>query len=193
MRVLRTDFIFDRSQVDVDHDPPDFPAISCAWFKIDEGDVYTRRLPSEFPAGTPLAYSEGGLAPLVDGPTTDQIRAFVSLSLYDIFYEGEEDFGTVTNARVVDWVLDQSIVIEESPPKAVPLKTLIGGSTTMTIGAMVGYGAAPSAYPLLLLITVPMGIIVVGSAAAIAVGIQHGLHELVKQKFNEWKKKPKAR
>lgn len=106
-------------------------------------------------------------------------------------HTGSREPGDVRNPRIVDYLLDQTIVLEESPPKAVPLKSLIGAGSIMSIGAAVGYALAPGTYPLLLLITVPAGIIVIGSAAGVATAMQHGLHEVVRQKFFDRKRKSK--
>jgi hypothetical protein len=191
MRVLQTEFLFDREQVDFDLDPPDYPAISCAWFKIEQADLAAPRSIVSRTIGAEgiMAFASTGFAVLVEKPTQRQIESFIDGCLYERIYEGDAEFEDVNNPRIVEYVLEQTMVIEESPPKAVPLKSLIGTGSVLSIGAMVGYSVTPNGFPLLLFITVPMGMIVIGSAAGIALGMQNGLHELVRKKFKEWMRK----
>jgi hypothetical protein len=185
-RVLQTEFVVERTEVDLDSDPPDYPAISCAWFKLDANEPSAINIVP----GMVIAKSVQSLAPIIEDPTIDQIESFIGQSFQDLEYDGHQVFNFSSNEKLVDWFLEQTMVIEESPPRAEPIRKLIGAGSVMSIGAMVGYSIAPATYPILLFITIPAGMIVIGSAAGIAVGMQHGLHELVKAKFKEWTKKP---
>jgi len=195
MRILQTEFVFDQDEVRESGlaTVAEFPAVSCAWFKLANEDpsrptAAVRRLQP----GQIMAFSEGEFAPLVEVVSDEDVRRFLDGCLYDAVYSASERPGDVRNPRIVDFLLEQTIVLEESPPKAVPFKSLIGGGSIMSIGAAVGYALTPTGFPLLLLITIPTGIIVVGSAAGVATALQHGLHEMVKKKFFERKIKSRT-
>jgi hypothetical protein len=71
-------------------------------------------------------------------------------------------------------------VLEESPPYLVPLQFLVKQSPQIAIGTLIGAGAAGGSYPLMLL-TVPAGIIVVGSAIGISKGLEKGLNKAIER------------
>ena len=75
------------------------------------------------------------------------------------------------NYKLVRQVLQQSIVVEQSPVEAVSFISLLKRAkpSDVAIGAYVGYAAANGNY--LLLLTVPAGILLVGSAIAITAAL----------------------
>jgi hypothetical protein len=85
---------------------------------------------------------------------------------------------SIRNPEHVEFLLDANIVIERSPPEWAPLKMLIRNSNTITVGTMVG--AAALTYPLML-ITVPVGIIIVGAARGISKGLENGLNKRIEK------------
>ena len=145
------------------------------------------------PSGQTLETEEKWLKSVIEAPDKELIRRFLDSCLYGATYPWSEQGSDVRNPRLVDHLLDQKIVIERSPPKAVALRRLIGSNSIMTIGAAMGYALAPHTEPLLLLITVPTGIAVIGSAAGVATGLQNGLHEAVKKWIFNLQTKPKKR
>jgi hypothetical protein len=195
MRVLQTQFIFDQDQIEIanpSEEVPEFPAVSCAWFKITDKEAarpsaWMRRIAP----GQIMAFGGKGFVSLEEAPNEVDVRRFLDGCLYDAVYTGSLEQGDVRNPGVVDYLLEQTVILEESPPKAIPLKGLIGAGSIMSIGAAVGYKLAPGTYPLLLLITVPVGIIVIGSAAGVATAMQHGLHEVIRKTFFDRKQKSK--
>lgn len=71
-------------------------------------------------------------------------------------------------------VFSEQIVIEQSPPTLASLASLFTKASGVAVGAYVGFEASVD-HPLLLLITVPMGMMICGPAAAIATALEAGL------------------
>jgi hypothetical protein len=88
----------------------------------------------------------------------------------------------VSNESIIDFLLEQTVVIEESPPEAVSLLNLIAHGTHLSIGSYLGYALAGGSIPLMF-ITVPAGIIVLGAAAGISNGLKNGLQKTVEKYF----------
>ncbi|MDR3467374.1 MAG: hypothetical protein P4M07_15695 [Xanthobacteraceae bacterium] len=149
------------------------PGISVAFFGMKTDGTELERL--------------GILSVLANGRKVDDaiIRAFIDQSLLNEAVHGFlggirlEAGGPETNPSAVAYVLDQLIVIENSPPEGVPFASLIKGASAATIGAYVGVHAADG--NLLLFLTVPAGILVVGSAIAVTNAINQGLNKAVER------------
>ncbi|MGH6925094.1 MAG: hypothetical protein ACRED5_15275 [Propylenella sp.] len=84
------------------------------------------------------------------------------------------------NRDLAAYVMRQEVVLEESPPFAVPLELLVKQSAKIAIGTIIGVGAAGGNYPLMF-ITVPVGIIVIGSAIGISKGLENGLNRSIER------------
>jgi hypothetical protein len=76
--------------------------------------------------------------------------------------------GEIRNADAILRVLSEPVVIEQSPPDWVTLTDLLKNAASPTqIGVYVGIAAALPVNPLLMLITVPAGILLVGTSIAL--------------------------
>jgi hypothetical protein len=93
----------------------------------------------------------------------------------------------IGSAAELTFALDQNIVIEQSPPTTVKLKELAKKSPGILIGSYVGMEAAGDAHALLFM-TVPLGIVIVGSAIGISEGIPQGLNQLIQKKIKSLSK-----
>src|SRR5262249_54162867 len=80
------------------------------------------------------------------------------------------------------FILQQEIVLERSPPFTLPLQSIMSKAPGIAIGTYVGLQAAGSE-PLLMLITVPGGILAVSSAIGISKALERGLHKAVEKLF----------
>jgi hypothetical protein len=88
-------------------------------------------------------------------------------------------------ADYVNLVLREPIVIERSPPMHIALDDLIRAAkekSPSVLGAVVGYVTGEGPY---LLLTVPLGMLVVSSAAGLSRALDEGLYELLRS----WMKK----
>lgn len=151
------------------------PGVTFAWFAGDSSGVLDISNYKAFQELQPPARD-----------ARERIRGIIDLFIRDVddvaFYRVPPD-QSVENTDIVEFVLDQGIVIERSPPILVTLKGVLTTSNSpLWIGTFVGSAAAWD-HPTLLLITVPGGIIAVGSAFGIASGLQGGLNKAVKRLF----------
>jgi hypothetical protein len=96
------------------------------------------------------------------------------------------------DASLIENVLTQDVVIEHSPPSIIKLKDIMDGiaKNPHGVGAVVGLIAAKD-YPELMLISVPVGIYVVGSAPAVTAAIQRGLIGVIDALFEKLTQKLK--
>ena len=70
-------------------------------------------------------------------------------------------------------ILDQPIVIERSPPIAEKLVSLVHSATSTSLGVLLGTGVSPDPY--VMMITVPAGILLMGTVLGITKGLERGL------------------
>ena len=89
-------------------------------------------------------------------------------------------FGAIYNQRLVQEVLNGDIVIENSPPEAVTFRSLLAKAPGVAIGTMVGMKAAGDT-SLLMLLTVPTGIVVCSSAIGVSKALEKGLNKAVEK------------
>ena len=72
-----------------------------------------------------------------------------------------------------------------------PLREIAKAGAPVVIGTFLGYEVADGSYPLMF-ITIPVGIIVIGSAIGISRGLENGLNKFVEGLFkNKGRKKAK--
>jgi hypothetical protein len=84
----------------------------------------------------------------------------------------------VRNEEIVQYILNSNIVMERSPPYWEMLKSLISKSPGIGIGTFVGFELSGS-IPELMIITVPVGILVVSSAIGVSKALERGLNKKV--------------
>jgi hypothetical protein len=88
---------------------------------------------------------------------------------------------------LLDYIFEQEIVIERSPPEALSLASLISHGTNISIGSYLGYTAAGGNIPLMFL-TVPAGVIVMGAAIGVSDGLRRGLQTTIEKYFTQAKR-----
>lgn len=130
------------------------PSFSAAWLRNFK--------PRDFPGDSGDLRSKS--SPFIG---IDSVEWYLFQVLVNGRYSGEER-GVLfdTNHPLVDRILAQPIVLEQSPVLTEPFYSILRRSTpSVAIGAYVGYAAANGNY--LLMVTVPAGILLVGSAIEI--------------------------
>lgn len=87
---------------------------------------------------------------------------------------------------IIENVLSEAIIVEHSPPSVIRLKEIMDGiaKNPKGVGAVVGMVAAKD-YPALMLISVPLGIYIIGSAPAVTGAIQRGLIGVIDAVFEK--------
>lgn len=180
MRVLRTEFYFDDRET---HPLTGEKAgeqnfgVAAAFFKSEDSSI----LPSVI--GDVL---DGQLILAEDGAAA---RHFLPIFLENLFrgIEQPEDALIVRASREFEPYLrffnDSTVVIEQSPPSGLEWQLMVKSASSVTIGTFVGLSIAPSNSPLLLL-TIPAGIIVVGTAIGISRGLENGLNKKIATLIN---------
>ena len=189
MRVIRTELYFEPQDVSAfmgyrrprfaprERDA-EYPGVAFAWFRTP--------LPVD-PAETPSI-----LRPIRRRQSLEVTREQIS-GILDLFVRDADEGGflripsdgSLENRRIVDFILDQEIVMERSPPFSISLKGVLDkANPPMWIGTMVGFGAALWDHPVLRLLTVCGGIIAVSSARGIGAALESGLQKTMKRLFN---------
>ena len=88
-------------------------------------------------------------------------------------------------------VWQNSVIVQRSPPADIPFKELVKGAGSASIGTFLGIHALPpEASPLLMFVSVPFGIMVVGTAIGLAKGFENGLQKFITAKFTQASKPP---
>jgi hypothetical protein len=154
----------------------DEPGIGIGWFPGDTTDLLTPI--DHLKAFRPIRAREKAEL------SVEALQYYTDLFLLDA---DEHQFSrprrSVRNSEAVEYVLAQPFVIERSPPIHVTLKGMINATNLpVWIGTYMGWHVVPD-HSVLLFITIPGGIIVVSSAAALANGLSAGLSKTVKKLF----------
>jgi hypothetical protein len=183
MRVIRTEMYFDEEEIvgfepgrryrpPIDPEGEENPGLAFAWFRSDFPGPFDFKNYKWF-EGFEIQTGDVGQALdlLLRGGGNRELRR----------WRGE---GEIRNQEVVDFIFNQDIILERSPPTAIPFKDLLKKSNgPLWIGAAMGYSLAGD-HPALLFVTVPGGIIVVSSALGVAEAIAGGLNKRIKRLFD---------
>jgi hypothetical protein len=175
MRVVRTDTFLDKPASPYWTSSPLAKSISTAWFKEEGG------ADADFDPPTLL------MPGYVSRPRSSEIAKF----LEDCLWSGTND--TKLERMLLEragWVLPKDledafnvgVIIEQSPPIALPLSQLLSKSPGIAIGTFVGYQMSAQ-HPDLMLVYVAGGIVVVSSAIGVARALESGLQDRVKAFF----------
>jgi hypothetical protein len=89
-------------------------------------------------------------------------------------------FGARYNQAIVQSVMSGDIVVENSPPEAVTFRALLAKAPGVAIGTFVGMKAAGDT-TLLMLLTVPTGIVICSSAIGVSKALEKGLNKAVEK------------
>jgi len=172
--------------------------------EIGDGELFGRRRPrgrgEESEPGIGVAWFGGDTTTLRPFPDVDYFHALPGFEeqalteeflryCVDLFlieapeFEFDRPERSMKNADIVDYVINQPIVIERSPPFHISLKGLLTSTNLpVWIGTYMGWNVAPDHSPLLF-ITIPGGIIVITSATKLADALGAGLSKSVKRLF----------
>lgn len=186
MRVIRTEMYFD--PVFVKGKLQKNPGIDAGWFRVEDADP-------------PTADDIKGILdpknPIIRPKDAKEIfEIFIDLAIQnvpspfanDVLLKGE---WSVVNREVVLSVLNSEIVSEGSPLEWLPIEKL-KASAAVVIGTFIGYGVADGNYPLMF-ITIPAGIVVIGSAIGVSRGLENGLNQYIQGLFRKNGKKGKSK
>jgi len=192
MRVIRTEMYFDEIP---GYQPPRSyrrrgiekedknPGIAFAWFRSEE--------PGPFDIGADKTFRVREITP-------DHIPGVLGMLLRN---SSEIDEGNLDYVKLdkdyldlfeearpfVDYIYNEPIILEQSPPTAIPFKDILKRTNApIYLGSYLGYGLSYD-QPVLLIITIPMGIVVVGSAIGVADAMAAGLNKRIAAMFDRQK------
>jgi hypothetical protein len=177
MRIIRTEMYFEGIEAigpGVSKVARLNPGVGVAFFDI--------KPPPDFPFSRILKKPK-----IYDEPNDREVRRFLDLCVRG----NERSYGRpfskywaadVQNVAVVNFLMEANIVIEQSPPSWEQLKSLVSKSPGIGIGTFVGFEMA-SNHTELMIITVPLGIIVVSSAIGVSEALKKGLNKKVEALF----------
>jgi hypothetical protein len=90
----------------------------------------------------------------------------------------------IVNPELVDEVFHGDVIVERSPPDAIPLHGLIGQNAWIAVGSWVGFHAGGDGW--IMLISIPGGVILMGAAIGIARGLMAGLGRAVERAVDHY-------
>lgn len=96
------------------------------------------------------------------------------------FPSSRSEFATQLNPGITRTVMDGDIIVENSPPEAITFRSLPTKAPGVAIGTFVGMKAAGDAN-MLMLLTVPTGILVCSSAIGVSKALEKGLNKAVER------------
>ena len=183
MRVLRTEFYFDAKDMRSFRGGPAVEenfGIAAAFFKVEAAIGDSLDVKNVF---------DGQLLLNQHGPAAQFAIPMFLESLFRGIREPRDALiirKSMEFAPYLDFFNSSTVVVEQSPPTGLEWQLMVKSASSVTIGTYIGLAVAPSGSPLLLL-TVPAGIIAVGTAVGISRGLENGLNKtierLLKNKF----------
>lgn len=187
MRTIRTEMYFEdvegadrrRSYLRRDSGEKSNHGLAFAWFRSE--------VPSPFNIENEKAFDVRAITleqvrPALDGLLRD-------IDARDIRFREEFMAGPVQNPAIVDYVYEQTVILEQSPPEGVRFKDILKRTNApIYVGTFVGVGLSFDQPPLMI-VTIPLGIVVVGSALGISEAMAVGLNKTVKRMFDRHKGK----
>ena len=169
-RIIRTDFYFDFATIHPDHHQGHGPTLSVAWLNR----------PSNLHSPPAVDFLE---IPEVEAvPAEKMLECLLNFSGYlpndrailsHFIASSRHD----PPAPFIQELLNETIIIERSPPIAETLGHIFHSATSTSLGVLIGAQLSPS--PLLMLATIPAGIVLMGAAFGISKGLERGLSKRI--------------
>lgn len=184
MRIIRTDTFFHKPVLEIEISPL-AKSVSIAWFKDEGGSDAAFPLEHLLMPGFKTVKS--------DDPEILKFLAFCLGYGVGNLYVDRSMFEKAPWLAGDDLVsaLAIEVVVEQSPPIALPLSKLLSKAPGVAIGTFIGYQIGAES-PALMLISVPGGILAVSSAIGIAKALERGLHNKVEALFKSKSKRARA-
>lgn len=157
-RVIRTEFYLESDEIPSGIDPDELPSVSVAWLRYPNSGIDLERL-SDFEPFPEFANHR-----------FDRF-AEMEAALARLLQEEMGPFGRVPPAVLEELLRSQ----ERSPPSSEPFFGLLGKGAA-TLGTLLGINlAVEPGTAFVMLVTIPIGVIVVGSALGVSQGLRNGL------------------
>jgi hypothetical protein len=172
MRIIRTEMYFNARKGRHSEKRSPNKNICFAWIK--DGVLDTESFPNDFADGV-REVSIRELPFLIDTVIDDKDYSRI-----------ERDDYRIVNSEIIESILNDDIVIENSPPQGFNVKELLNQTNTIVVvGSSIGSAAAVGVgMPFLVIFTIPAGMIVVGTALGVSSGLANGLDRWIRRKFD---------
>jgi hypothetical protein len=184
MRIIRTEYYFDKFQVDWKGDfasATENPNIAFAWVVAD-APVGAADIPNFH------VVDSSQVSKLEDEERENLIRCmnmFLTSKSDDPDKPvplSEQQSPSPANRQLIEECLDCTVIIEQSPIEGLSIKQLLARATSWSLGTYLEVVTAGSS-PALLVVTVPLGVIIMGTAAGISKGLEAGLHRAIERRL----------
>lgn len=189
-RVVRTDFYINLEAFPAQARPVLTPGLSAVW-------LHDRSVSSAFGREYHVVV-DGSDRQSPEDRTTDAL-AYLSVLVQQRPVAADRMRQLVEQVRampaalretVFSHILQESIILERSPPVSEKLSNLIHGASSVSLGWVVGTNLTHDPY--MMLITIPAGIILMGSAIGISRGLERGLSKRIEKAVNPPKRRKKS-
>jgi len=184
MRVVRTEYYFDKYQVDWNGDfasATENPNIAFAWIVADApvgaADVPNFHVVDSSPVSKLEDEERENLVRCMNMFLTSKSDGAAKLAPLS-----EQHSPSSANRQLIEECLASNVVIEQSPIEELSIKQLLARATSWSLGTYLGEVAVGSS-PALLVITLPLGVIIMGTAAGISKGLEAGLHRAIERRL----------
>jgi hypothetical protein len=184
MRIIRTEYYFDKFQVDWKGDfasSTENPNIAFAWIVAD-APVAAADVPNFHVVDSSLGSN------LEDQDLENLIKCMNMFLTAKSDGEskpaplGAQESPSPANRQLIEECLESTVVIEQSPIEELSFKQLLGRATSWSLGTYLGIVVAGGS-PALLVITIPLGVIIIGTAAGVSKGLEAGLHRAIERRL----------
>ncbi|WMT76060.1 hypothetical protein [Bradyrhizobium sp. Ash2021] len=202
-RVIRTDFYIDEQQLlqSVDNDRP-LRSLSAVWLKDTQsvggflGELQHVMLFDEVGQASPVRKSINAFACLgaimqLQNRNPREVIDYIDSVRFSPRWTSVQESGVFPRPALATAILQSDIVIERSPPVAEKLLSLVHGATSTSLGVLLGTSFTNDPYVMIL--TIPAGILVMGTVLGISRGLERGLAKRVEKAVNPPTRRTKSK
>jgi hypothetical protein len=189
-RIVRTDFYLDLEDVNPISFPEEFGehfSLSAVWLKgVDQLPL---KADDNLPLTTffePLIKDAGDSRLMIETlllfPALTGSAQFHE-SIIKLLGDRVASQSIPRTAPIITMLLAERVVIENSPPVAETISHFLQHATSTSLGILIGTGLTHN--PLVMVITIPAGIILMGATLGITKGLERGLAKLVEARITK--------
>jgi hypothetical protein len=184
MRIMRTEYYFDKFQVDWKghfDSAAENPNIAFAWIIADApvaaADVPNFHIVDSSPASKLEEEDQENLIRCMNLFLTSKSDGMAKAVPFS-----EQLSPSPANRELIEECLESTVVIEQPPIEELSVRQLLARATSWSLGTYPGLAAEGNSPPLLV-ITISLGVIIMGTAAGISKGLEAGLHRAIERRL----------
>ena len=184
MRIIRTEYYFHKFQVDWKGDPAsaaENPNIAFAWIIADmpvgAADVPNFHVVDSSPVSKLEDEEREHLIRCMNVFLTSKSDGMAKAVPFS-----DQESPSPANRQLIEECLESIVVTEQSPIEELSMQQLLARATSWSLGTYLGIADAGN-NPALAVITLPLGVIIMGTAAGISKGLEAGLHRAIERRL----------